>query len=141
MSVEEILKEVCKKNEESAFPLSSRQVCNVLNRLLEYYLDGEILEIALEYSVKMRSEIVFSTSHIINNYKPVYNFYTNLDYPIRRVLGTMGVIEEMPSEPTYEDDIIKNIKENLSAIEVELKEHIKTNEKVKEIRLRRTYAE
>lgn len=139
MSVEDMLKEVCKKNEESDFPLSNRQVCNVLNRLLEYYVDGDILKIALEYSVRMRAEIIFSTSHIATNYKPIYNFYTNLDYPIRRVLGIIGVIEEISSEPIYEDNIIKNIKENLDAIEVELKEYIKENEEVKKMKLRRNY--
>lgn len=139
MSVESILEEVCKMNGESAFPLSKRQVGNVLNRLLEYRVDDDILKVALEYSVKMRSIIVFSTSHIQNGYTPMYNYYTNLDYPIRRVLGIMGIIDEITEPTLYEDDVIKAIKTNLDAIEFELREEIKTNEKVMEIKKRRNY--
>ncbi len=139
MSVESILEEVCKMNDESAFPLSRRQVGNVLNRLLEYRIDDDILKTALEYSVRMRSIIVFSTSHIQNGYNPMYNYYINLDYPIRRVLGIMGVNDEITEPNLYEDNVIKNIKSNLDAIELELREEIKTNEKVKEIKMRRNY--
>ncbi len=139
MSVESILEEVCKMNDESAFPLSRRQVGNVLNRLLEYRIDDDILKTALEYSVKMRSIIVFSTSHIQNGYTPMYNYYINLDYPIRRVLGIMGIIGEITEPTLYENDVIKAIKINLDAIEFELREEIKTNEKVMEIKKRRNY--
>ena len=139
MSVEEILKEVCEMNEESAFPLSIRQVGNILNRLLEYRVDDDLLKIALEYSVKMRSIIVLSTSHIQNGYKPIYSYYTSLDYPIRRVLGIMGVFDEVINSSTYIDSVIENMMSNLDAIEFELRENIKTNEKVKELKLRRNY--
>ena len=139
MSVEDILKEVCEMNEESAFPLSKRQVGNILNRLLEYRVDDDLLKIALEYSVKMRSIIVFSISHITNEYKPIYNYYTSLDYPIRRVLGIMGVFDEVINSSTYIDSVIENMMSNLDAIEFELRENIKTNEKVKELKLRRNY--
>lgn len=139
MSVEEILKEVCEMNEESAFSLSIRQVGNILNRLLEYRVDDDLLKIALEYSVKMRSIIVFSTSHIQNGYKPIYSYYTSLDYPIRRVLGIMGVFDEVINSSTYIDSVIENMMSNLDAIEFELRENIKTNEKIKELKLRRNY--
>ena len=139
MSVESILEEVCKMNDESAFPLSRRQVGNVLNRLLEYRIDDDILKTALEYSVRMRSIIVFSTSHMDRGYMPIYNYFTNLDYPIRRVLGVMGVIDEITEPTLYEDDVIKNIKSSLDEIEFELRENIKTNTKVKEIIMRRNY--
>lgn len=139
MSVEDILKEVCEMNEESSFPLSIRQVGNILNRLLEYRVDDDLLKIALEYSVKMRSIIVFSISHITNGYKPIYNYYTSLDYPIRRVLGIMGVFDEVINSSTYIDNVIENMMSNLDAIEFELRENIKTNEKVKELKLRRNY--
>nr|MBP3259403.1 hypothetical protein [Bacilli bacterium] len=139
MSVESILEEVCKMNDESAFPLSKSQVGNVLNRLLEYRIDDDILKTALEYSVRMRSIIVFLTTHM-QGYAPMYNYYTNLDYPIRRVLGIMGVLDEITEPNLYEDDVIKAIKINLDAIEFELREEVKTNEKVIEIKKRRNYA-
>ena len=60
----------------------------------------------------------------------------NYAFLLRRV---MGVIDEITEPTLYEDNIIKNIKSSLDEIEFELRENIKTNEKVKELKLRRNY--
>ena len=134
MNVEKILNDVYELNvQDNILPLSKKQVVNVLNRLLSYPIDSEQqLETALEYSVKMRSEIIFTTNHIVQPYKNIYNYYTNIDYVICRVLKVMNIIgnDSYKTEPTYEDNIIKYMKNSLDLIEVELKEELKSKIKV-----------
>ena len=134
MNVEKILNDVYELNvKDNTLPLSKKQVVNVLNRLLSYPIDSEQhLETALEYSVKMRSEIIFTTNHIVQPYKSIYNYYTNIDYVICRVLKVMNIIgnDSYKTEPTYEDNIIKYMKNSLDLIEVELKEELKSKIKV-----------
>lgn len=134
MNVEKILNDVYELNvKDNTLPLSKKQVVNVLNRLLSYPIDSEQqLETALEYSVKMRSEIIFATNHIVQPYKSIYNYYTNIDYVICRVLKVMNIIgnDSYKTEPTYEDNIIKYMKNSLDLIEVELKEELKSKIKV-----------
>ena len=134
MNVEKILNDVYELNvKDNTLPLSKKQVVNVLNRLLSYPIDSEQqLETALEYSVKMRSEIIFTTNHVVQPYKSIYNYYTNIDYVICRVLKVMNIIgnDSYKTEPTYEDNIIKYMKNSLDLIEVELKEEIKSKIKV-----------
>ena len=134
MNVEKILNDVYELNvQDNILPLSKKQVVNVLNRLLSYPIDSEQqLETALEYSVKMRSEIIFTTNHIVQPYKSIYNYYTNIDYVICRVLKVMNIIgnDSYKTEPTYEDNIIKYMKNSLDLIEVELKEELKSKIKV-----------
>ena len=134
MNVEKILNDVYELNvKDNILPLSKKQVVNVLNRLLSYPIDSEQqLETALEYRVKMRSEIIFTTNHIVQPYKNIYNYYTNIDYVICRVLKVMNIIgnDSYKTEPTYEDNIIKYMKNSLDLIEVELKEELKSKIKV-----------
>ncbi len=134
MNVEKILNDVYELNvKDNTLPLSKKQVVNVLNRLLSYPIDSEQqLETALEYSVKMRSEIIFTTNHVVQPYKSIYNYYTNIDYVICRVLKVMNIIgnDSYKTEPTYEDNIIKYMKNSLDLIEVELKEELKSKIKV-----------
>ena len=132
MTVEDILKEVCEENKESINPLSDRQVANILNKLLEYHVETDKIKLALEYSIKMRAEILFATSHIKQGHNPMYNYYTTIDYPVRRVLKTMGLLnEDVLNEPRYEDSVIKIMKDNLDGIEMDLK--IIMNQKVKKL--------
>ena len=132
MTIEDILKEVCEDNMKSINPLSKRQIANVFNKLLEYRVDDENFKLALEYSIKMRAEILFATSHINRGYNPMYNYYTTIDYPVRRVLKTMGLLnEDVLNEPRYEDSVIRNMKDNLDGIEMDLK--IIMNQKVKKL--------
>ena len=52
-----------------------------------------------------------------------------IDYVVELLEGYIGIL----------DNVIENMMSNLDAIEFELRENIKTNEKVKELKLRRNY--
>lgn len=135
MSVEDILKEVCELNEsEGIYPLSKRQVANILNEILRYRVtDLEDIRIALEYSVKMRAQIMFSINHITKPYKPIYNWYTSMRYPVAKVLSIMGIENIEYNMPPYEDFNIINIKDGIALIEMELKDRIKPKKMIKKL--------
>ncbi len=128
MSIEKILDEVYQENEEENInPLTKRQVCNIVNMLLFYPIaDDDQFRTALYYSVKLRSLITFSTNCITPPYRPEYNYYTNLDYPIKVVLSTMGIINDdvINTLPTYNDFITTEIKNSSMEIQQEIKNSI-----------------
>ena len=124
MSIEKILDEVYQENEEeNVNPLTKRQVCNIVNKLLLYPIaDDDTFRTALYYSVKLRSLVLFNTSHI-GQYNPQYNFYNTIEYVIDTVLKAMGVINDDINIvlPQYEDFVIKQIKSNSQEIINEIK--------------------
>ena len=134
MSIEKILDEVYIQNtEENIVPLTQRQVCNILNKLLFYPIaDEDEFRTALYYSVKLRSMILFSTSHITPPYKPVYNYYTTLNYPIDIVLKTMGILDDDVREdnPTYSDNIIKEINDSVDEVVMDIKNNMEVKKRV-----------
>jgi hypothetical protein len=134
MKIEKILDEIYIINEEeNSVPLTKRQVCNILNTMLFYPIaDEDQFRTALYYSVKLRSLILLCSNHITTPYRQEYNHYTNLRYPIEKVLQSMGIINyDEDYTPSYEDFITKEIKDATDEIICEIKESMNVKMRVR----------
>ena len=131
MNINSIIDEVFEINEsECISPLSKRQICNIAEQLMRYPIKSEEdFRYALEYSTKIRSEVIFYTTHYLNTkYQQRYKYYSTIDYSISRTLSTMGLIES-DNEDNFSDSdkVLKTLQESIERIESELR--IKLKEK------------
>lgn len=135
MNIEEIIEEVYEINKrECISPLTKRQIINIVKQLEQYKIKTEKeYRLALEFITKMRAEIIFYTNHTIRGkYKNTYNFYNTINYPITKVLSTMGIIdEEFEERNKTKDKIIKAMQNSIEQLVFELK--IRIHDKNKEL--------
>ena len=76
------------------YDLSETQVRNLAVDLLEYDLEPEDFERALDYTVKMRKTAEFYRKHNLEQFENEWKRFFSKRYQIRRVLIAMGLLEE-----------------------------------------------